>query len=209
MPLLGLPAGCGTPLRNRATEFHYPHQALPSSTSPPTTSTPTKTHAHSDDACPINPHHPHPTTPHAPPTNTPTHTPTTTNTAPPPNPHDTDANQNTHAPCQRKPCSIHARYPYQQPHTPRQDKSVNKYHTSCAPSPQNTTKRHRNRWLNASPAIATCSPDRAGQKDANARARRPHNGRNKDPCYYSCSHSSRLIPACFSRRFNSPVPISP
>jgi very-short-patch-repair endonuclease len=57
---------------------------------------------------------------------------------------------------QRNPCSIHIRYPYHTPHTARAGKSVNKYHGSRAPSPQNTTKVHRNRYRNASPASATC-----------------------------------------------------
>jgi hypothetical protein len=57
---------------------------------------------------------------------------------------------------QRNPCSIHIRYPYHDPQTARAGKSVNRYHGSCAPSPQNTTKVHRNRYRNASPASTTC-----------------------------------------------------
>ena len=41
---------------------------------------------------------------------------------------------------QRNPCSIHIRYPYHDPHTARAGKSVNRYHGSCAPSPQTPPK---------------------------------------------------------------------
>ena len=80
--------------------------------------------------------------------------------------------------------------PYTFPVPPKED-------GSCAPSPQNTTKVHRNRYRNASPTTTTCAPACAGHNDANARARCPHNGR-KLPCALmriSGRHLSRTIAA--------------